>query len=192
MHLKRKCLALLLCGSLVVCGGAQKAVVAAKGSRSTETVKRSAAEPAPPLGAKVIVYNDREVIRINAKLRYNTLIVLPKTEKILDFTCGDKDYWVINGSENFALVKPAKAGARTNVNLVTARGNVYSFVFVEVSELPDAEPDLKVFVELKDESVISAAGSAPRFVSVQEVDSLRQQLAAAKEETRQAKLACQT
>ena len=42
----------------------------------------------------------------------------------------------MNGNQNFAYVKPAKIGAQTNLNLVTASGNVYSFVLAEVSESP--------------------------------------------------------
>src|SRR5207302_103135 len=119
-------------------------------------------------------------------------IMLPKNEQILDYACGDKDFWVINGSQNFAYVKPAKAGARTNLNLVTASGNVYSFVLVEVSETPAGEPDLKVFVELKDESMLTAAGSAPRFVPAQELENYRHELATAKAEAQQVKQASQS
>ena len=73
------------------------------------------------------------MIAVKAKVRFTTLIVLPKQEQILDFTCGDKEFWIVNGSQNFAYVKPAKAGSRTNLNLITASGNVYSFVLSEVS-----------------------------------------------------------
>ena len=52
---------------------------------------------------------------VNAKVRYTTLIILPEDERILDFTCGDKDHWIVDGNENFAFVKPAKADAATNV-----------------------------------------------------------------------------
>ena len=48
----------------------------------------------------------------SARLRFTTLIVLPKAEQILDFVCGDKEFWVVNGAQNFAYVKPAKAGGR--------------------------------------------------------------------------------
>src|SRR5947209_2070568 len=99
--------------------------------------------------ARVVRYSDQDVIQIKAKLRYTTLIVLPKNEQILDFTCGDKEYWVVNGTQNLAYVKPAKAGSQTNLNLITASGNIYSFVLAEVSETPASAPDLKIFVELK-------------------------------------------
>src|SRR5713226_496045 len=145
----------------------------------------------PALSATVVEYGERDVLRLKAKLRYTTLIVLPKNEQILDFTCGDKEYWIVNGSQNFAYIKPAKAGSQTNLNLVTASGNIYSFVLAEVSESPGTAPDLKVFVEPKEESMGSAASARPKFVSAQVVDDYRQQVELAKEETRQSKQACQ-
>jgi type IV secretory pathway VirB9-like protein len=148
------------------------------------------AEPEP--GARVVQYGDKDVVKLKAKLRYTTLIVLPKSENILDFTCGDKEFWVVNGAQNMAYVKPAKAGAQTNLNLITASGNIYSFVLAEVSELPDSAPDLKVFVEPKDESMLSAANAAPRFVSAQALEDYQQQIQIAREETRQVKQSAQT
>ena len=124
-----------------------------------ETLDVSA--PDAPLVARVVSYGESDVVAIKTKLRYTTLLILPKTEQILDFTCGDKEYWVVNGNQNFAYVKPAKAGAQTNLNLVTASGNVYSFVLTEVSEKPQAAPDLKIFVELKDDGMAAASRTAP-------------------------------
>jgi type IV secretion system protein VirB9 len=144
-------------------------------------------KPAIEPSVKAIDYGEKDVVPIKTKLRFTTLIVLPKNEQILDFTCGDKDYWVINGNQNLAYIKPAKAGAQTNLNLVTASGNVYSFLLSEISEAPRAEPDLKVFVELKDDAMLAAPRSAPKFVAAQELDACKQQLTAAKEETRQTK-----
>src|SRR5476651_719941 len=89
-----------------------------------------------------VSYNPRSVVRINAKLRFTTMIILPESEEILDFVCGDKDFWVISGAQNLAYVKPAKAGTSTNLNLVSASGNVYSFLLTEGG----AEADLKLYV----------------------------------------------
>ena len=61
------------------------------------------------------------------------MIVLPDGEEILDVICGDRDFWVISAVQNVAHVKPAKAGAETNLNLVTARGTIYSFLLNEKS-----------------------------------------------------------
>jgi type IV secretory pathway VirB9-like protein len=142
-------------------------------------------------GVKVVQYGDKDIVKVKTKLRFTTMIVLPKEERILDFTSGDKELWVVNGLENLAYIKPAKAGAQTDVNLVTASGNIYTFVLSEISEIPGSAPDLKVFVEPKDESMISAVSTAPRFVSAQSVDDYRQQVALAKEETRQVRQASQ-
>src|SRR4051812_38086745 len=91
-------------------------------ARHTEAAQKGALSlEAQPL-AKTLQYTSQDVPRINTKLRYMTLIVLPAQEQILDFTCGDKDYWNVSGTQNLAYVKPAKAGARTNVNLITASG----------------------------------------------------------------------
>jgi type IV secretion system protein VirB9 len=142
--------------------------------------------------AKVIRYSERDVVKLKTRLRYTTLIVLPKNESILDFTCGDKDLWVVNGVQNFAYVKPSKAGARTNLNLITASGNIYSFVLTEVSEVANAQADLKVFVELDKGPMADAAIGAPRFVSAQVAEEYRHQVEAAREETQKAKQSAQT
>lgn len=146
----------------------------------------------PPQTAKVVSYGEKDVIAVKAKVRFTTLIVLPKQEQILDFTCGDKEFWIVNGNQNFAYVKPAKAGSRTNLNLITASGNVYSFVLSEVTEATDSQPDLKIFVEQQDESMLSAANGQPRFVTAQQVEDYRQQVEIAKTEARDAKQAART
>jgi type IV secretion system protein VirB9 len=140
-----------------------------------------------PAAAKVVSYAEQDVVAVRAKIRFTTLIVLPKQEQILDYTCGDKEYWVVNGSQNFAYVKPARPGSRTNLNLITASGNVYSFVLTEVSESPDTEPDLKVFILPKDDSMVSAANGQPRFVSAQQIEDYRQQVETAKQQARDAR-----
>ncbi len=141
---------------------------------------------------KVVAYSDKDVIGIRTKIRFSTMIVLPKSENILDFIVGDKEMWVVNGNQNFAYVKPAKVGSQTNLNLITASGNVYSFILTEISEDPQAQADVKIFIEPKEESMITAAGAGPRFVSAKELDSVKLQVEQAKEETRRAKEATQT
>lgn len=138
-------------------------------------------------GARVVSYSEKDVVPVRAKIRYTTLIVLPKNETILDFTCGDKEFWIVNGTANFAYVKPAKAKAETNLNLITAAGNIYSFVLREISETDRAEPDLKVFLEPKEESVIASINAAPKFVTSAQVEDYRQQVEIAKAEARYAK-----
>ena len=147
--------------------------------------------PAPliePAAARVVHYGDQDIIPVKTRLRFTTLIVLPKNEQIMDFVCGDKEFWVVNGAQNFAYVKPAKAASRTNLNLVAASGNVYSFV---VQESADVQPDLKIFVEPRDQSMISALNGPPKFVPAQQLDDFRQQVEIARTQVREARAAAQ-
>ena len=82
--------------------------------------------------ARTVKYSAKDIVLIKAKLRYTTLIVLPQNEKILDFVTGDKDFWVVEGTQNFCYIKPAKQGSSTDVTLITAAGNVYSLLVREV------------------------------------------------------------
>jgi type IV secretion system protein VirB9 len=105
-------------------------------------------------GARVVKFSSTDVIPIRAKVRFSTLIVLPADEEILDFTTGDKEFWIINGAHNLCYLHPAQAGIRSNLNLVTASGHVYSFLLTEISKEKEAdgEADLKVFVTPNGES----------------------------------------
>jgi type IV secretion system protein VirB9 len=129
-----------------------------------------------------ISYNPRSVVRINAKLRFTTMIILPEQEQILDFVCGDKEFWVVSGAQNLAYVKPAKAGATTNLNLVTASGNVYSFLLAEGT----AEADLKLYV-VPDGSMKGLGEGARKFYAAADVDELRQAVDAAKRDAQVAR-----
>jgi type IV secretion system protein VirB9 len=103
-------------------------------------------------GARLVKYGKEDIVLVRAKLRFSTLIVLPEDEEILDFTTGDREFWIINGSHNLCYVHPAQAGSRSNLNLITANGHVYSFLLTEISSDPKVEPDLKIFVEPKEGS----------------------------------------
>ncbi len=145
------------------------------------------AESPQSLSARVVSYGEKDVVAVKAKVRYTTVIVLPKQESILDYTCGDKEFWIVNGTANFAYIKPAKANAETKLNQITASGNVYSFVLREVSESPNAEPDLKIFLEPKESSMLSAVNGQPKFVPATQLDDYRQQVEIARQQAREAK-----
>jgi len=40
---------------------------------------------------------------------------------------GDKDFWIVDVVGNFCFVHPAKQGISSNLNLITDKGNIYSF-----------------------------------------------------------------
>jgi type IV secretion system protein VirB9 len=119
-------------------------------------------------GTRDVSYSDRAVVSVQAKLRFTTLIILPEGERILDFVCGDKDFWIVSGVDNLAYVKPAKAGAATNLNLITESGRVYSFLLTE----GNGEPDLKLYVVADD--VGHRRTGERRFYTAADVETLRQ------------------
>ena len=126
--------------------------------------------------ARVVKYGQDDIVTVHAKLRYSTLIVLPENEEILDFTTGDKDFWIINGAHNLCYIHPAQAGIRSNLNLITASGHVYSFLLEEISKEPNVEPDLKIFIEPKEQSGIGMNAFARDFVPASEVDAYQREI----------------
>ena len=121
-----------------------------------------------------VTVTPQSVVTIDARLRFTTMLILPDGEEILDMICGDKDFWIVSGTQNFAYVKPAKAGASTNLNLVTTSGGVYSFVLKEGA----ANPDLKVFIV--PERALTTPVSKPRLYSGADVEQIRREADVAK------------
>src|SRR5215212_403619 len=132
-----------------------------------------AAADAQTPGVREVTASPRTLIQLQTRLRYTTMIVLPEGEEILDVVCGDKDFWVISASQNIAHVKPARAGAATNLNLVTTSGSVYSSLLHEGKA---ATPDLKVHVTL-DPSLTRAK---PKFYPAAQVTLLQAELTEAR------------
>jgi type IV secretory pathway VirB9-like protein len=126
--------------------------------------------------ARVVKYAKEDIVPVHAKLRFSTLIVLPEDEEILDFTTGDKEFWVINGAHNLCYVHPAQAGIRSNLNLITASGHVYSFLLTEISNQPNVDPDLKIFVEPKEGSGFAASTGLRGYVSAGEAEAYKKEL----------------
>ncbi|HEV3482105.1 MAG TPA: TrbG/VirB9 family P-type conjugative transfer protein [Candidatus Acidoferrales bacterium] len=126
--------------------------------------------------ARVVKYSQDDIVTVHAKLRYSTLIVLPENEEILDFTTGDKDFWIINGAHNLCYIHPAQAGIRSNLNLITASGHVYSFLLEEISNEPNVEPDLKIFIEPKEQSGVGTDAFARNYVPASEAEAYQREI----------------
>jgi type IV secretory pathway VirB9-like protein len=133
--------------------------------------------------ARVVKYSKEDIVPVHAKLRFSTLIVLPEDEEILDFTTGDKEFWVINGAHNLCYVHPAQAGIRSNLNLITASGHVYSFLLTEISNQPNVEPDLKIFVEPKEGSGTETNTGLRGYVSAGEAEAYKKELETLRSQT---------
>ena len=113
--------------------------------------------------ARTVQYHSQDIVPIRAKLKYTTLIEVPATEKIMEAATGDKDFWVVDVVGNFCFVHPAKAGIASNLNLITDKGNIYSFTLQDISGTSET-PDLKVLIQPADQSAI-VASSGPRSSS---------------------------
>jgi type IV secretion system protein VirB9 len=124
-------------------------------------------------GVREVTASERSVIPLNTKIRYTTMILLPQDEEILDVVVGDRDFWVISAAQNIAHVKPAKEGAATNLNLVTASGAVYSFLLTEGKA---AQPDMKVYVTADP----TVPRGQPKYYSANQVTALQAELVQAR------------
>jgi type IV secretion system protein VirB9 len=135
--------------------------------------------------ARTVQYHSEDIVPIRAKLKYTTLIQVPPTEKIMEAATGDKDFWVVDVVGNFCFVHPAKSGISTNLNLITDKGNIYSFTLQDVSSTSQL-PDLKVLIEPADRSSIVAASGPPQFVPAAQLEQATEQLAALQTHVKQA------
>jgi type IV secretory pathway VirB9-like protein len=131
---------------------------------------------AQDLAARNVQYHSQDIVPIRAKVKYTTLIELPATEKIMEAAVGDKDFWIIDVVGNFCFVHPAKPGISSNLNLITDKGNIYSFTLQDVSA--SGAPDLKVIVNPVDASAIVASSGPPQFVPAAQLQRSQEQLAA--------------
>ena len=125
--------------------------------------------------ARTVQYHAQDIVPIHAKLKVTTLIVVPPTEKIMEAATGDKDFWVVDVVGNFCFVHPAKQGISSNLNLITDKGNIYSFTLQDVSGTAVA-PDLKVIIEPADRSSIVASTGPAQYVPAAQVQQVQQQL----------------
>ncbi|MGB8581011.1 MAG: TrbG/VirB9 family P-type conjugative transfer protein [Candidatus Sulfotelmatobacter sp.] len=135
--------------------------------------------------ARTVQYHSQDIVAIRAKVKYTTLIELPATEKIMQAATGDKDFWIVDVVGNFCFVHPAKQGIGSNLNLITDKGNIYSFTLQDISG-SSAEPDLKVIIEPADSSAIVAASGPAQFVSAAQLEQSKQQVTALQSHVEQA------
>jgi type IV secretory pathway VirB9-like protein len=135
--------------------------------------------------ARTVQYHSQDIVAIRAKLKYTTLIQLPTAEKIMEAATGDKDFWIVDVVGNFCFVHPAKPGIASNLNLITDKGNIYTFTLQDISG-SSAESDLKVIIEPADRSAIVAASGPVQFVPAAELEQSKQQVTALQSHVEQA------
>jgi type IV secretory pathway VirB9-like protein len=119
--------------------------------------------------ATVLAFNKMSIPELLTQIRTELALVLPEGETVISATCGDAgselNGWVLVWSpqSNVVTVKPAKQGALSNLTIVSNHGNTYSFILKEVSLVPNAKADLKVYVDA-DQSIQESLKQPPKFV----------------------------
>ena len=142
--------------------------------------------PTPTRAVRTVVYHPRDLVELHAKLHYTTLIVLPDGEEVVEATCGDKEFWIVNARGGLVSVKPAKTGTETNLNVLATSGHVYAFLLTEVSDTKGADADLAVYLDPNDIVVSTQTRARPKFVSAEQLEDFRAQAELAREESRRA------
>ena len=127
--------------------------------------------------SRVVAYHSQDIVPIRAKVKYTTLIVIPATEKIMEAATGDKDFWIVDVVGNFCFVHPAEPGINSNLNLITDKGNIYSFTLTDITA-QGGDPDLKVIIEPADASNIVAANGPAQYVPATQLAQADQQISA--------------
>jgi len=170
-------------------------VLAVGGLIGTPSIAQSIAGSAPAAstarGLRTISYHPRDLVPLRAKVRYTTMIVLPAGEDILEVTCGDKEFWIVNAHGGIAYVKPAKPASETNLNLLTASGQVYAFVLSEISDVKGAVPDLAVYLEPDDPATFAPWHESPKYVPAAQLEDFRAQAEIAREDARRSTAAAE-
>jgi type IV secretory pathway VirB9-like protein len=135
--------------------------------------------------ARTVQYHSQDIVPIHAKMKYTTLIEVPPTEKIMEAATGDKEFWIVDVVSNFCFVHPAKEGISSNLNLITDKGNIYSFTLQDVSGTTET-PDLKVLIQPADHSSIVASAGPSQFIPAAQLEQSKEELAALQSHVEQA------
>lgn len=123
--------------------------------------------------ARVVEYRAHDIVPVHGKMYYTTLIELPATEKIIQTVGGNTVFWIAESMGNYCFVHPAKPGIQSNLNLITERGNIYSFTLDENQD----QPDLALVIHPSDQSAVYAATGPVKYVPADELTAARLQLA---------------
>ncbi len=75
-------------------------------------------------------------LTVTTRVRHVTTVVLPETAEIVDLVVGDAAQWDISAAAHLAFVRPLAPGARSNVVLLTAGGDIVPLLLVERDDAP--------------------------------------------------------
>ncbi len=94
------------------------------------------AAPAAAQGLRATAAPVDSPLTVTARVRHVTTVVLPEAAKIVDVVMGDAERWDISAAAHLAFVRPLVEGARSNVVLLTAGGDIVPLLLVERDDAP--------------------------------------------------------
>lgn len=154
----------------------------------------SASAPAEASSVRTVYAGQGNLIKVSARKRFETLIMFPESDIVLDVMSGDMENWVTPkpaGPVNFISLKPVEEGLSTNYHVLMQSGRIYTFLVAESGTVP---PDLLIYIKPKPgtEGEYASASAAPRFVAASAVSEYREQLELAEQRAAKAKLDSET
>lgn len=133
-----------------------------------------------------VIQVHKDPILIYAQFRYNTIVVLPKGEEVLQVISPDKTFWSVTPGATFVAIKAlgdpktGHPGQTADVSIAAASGNIYTLLVQETTN--SAQPfDLRVDLE-QDEPDGKERIKNPDFVRAEFVIDLQKQLDEARKE----------
>ena len=160
----------------------------------------------PLTSSRSIPYHSGDVAEVSAQRGLATLIELPKGDQAVVPICADcrlvgKDNsaadtpgdWLVEAipDSNLLSIAPLVIGAKTVVHVLASSGTVYSLQLVEISHVASAHADVRVRLTTEDQSLLAAINGKKRFVSADQDEAVKKQLAEAQQALEQQKKAAQ-
>ena len=103
-----------------------------------------AATPTAAQGMRAPAAPENAPATVLTRVRHVSTVVLPETAEIVDLVAGDPQQWDVSAAAHLVFVRPLVEGARSNVVLLTAAGDIVPLTLVESA---DGRVDAVVRVE---------------------------------------------
>ena len=166
------------------------------GTKPKMPLKPQSTKPAPvepenlePPRARTVAMTDHDIIEIKCARRYETWIIVPPNEHIVEAGTGDAERWPVQVADpkkptTSIHVKATIPNSRTNLNIRTDVGHTYTFALQECGTA--CTPDMKVFIESNAAAEKPLMPPSPEEVSLnrtvedqkKQIATLQEQLAA--------------
>ena len=103
-----------------------------------------AATPSAAQEVRAPAASENAPVTVLTRVRHVSTVVLPETAEIVDLVAGDPQQWDVSAAAHLVFVRPLVEGARSNLVLLTAAGDVVPLTVIESA---DGRVDAVVRVE---------------------------------------------